>query len=202
MVLQLRAYVREGGGLILFGTAATGSPMASLRAGFPSRLSPGIPGALRTGTPREGLALAPLASLANEAVVLERSERPGAPVAMAARRVGAGRVLQVGWDQSWEWRMLGGDDAVESHRDWWRALVQRTAFAPSSANASQADRWQPLPGDAAPTADLVARLGPAQSPATLPAMSAPLTPPSPWWFVIAATALLAEWWSRRLRGAR
>ncbi len=195
-------FVREGGGLVMFGSAASGGALAPMRAGSSASVSPGIPGALRTAMPREGLALRPVTSLATDVVVLERSERPGSPIAMVARRVGLGRVVQVGWEQTWEWRMLGGDDAVESHRDWWRALLQRTAYAPVASGDSLTDRWQPLPGDAAPAADLVARLGPAQAPAELPTTSGPLTPPSPWWFVIAAGALLAEWWSRRLRGAR
>lgn len=195
-------FVGDGGGLVMFGSAASGGAMAALRAGTHAQLSPGIPGALRTATPREGLALRPVSSLASAAVVLERSERPGSPISMVARRVGAGRVLQVGWDQSWEWRMLGGDDAVEAHRDWWRGLLQRVAYAPDVRVDSLIERWQPLPGNAAPTADLVARLGPAREPAELPASAAPLTPPSPWWFVLASAALLAEWWSRRLRGAR
>ncbi len=193
-------FVRSGGGLVLFPEAAAGGSLAALRAGAPGAPAAAIPGALRTDTPREGLALTPLARLADGAVVLERSARSGQPVSVAARRVGAGRVVQAGWANTWEWRMLGGDEAVDAHRDWWRGLVQRAAF---TSPESPREAWAPYPGAAAPLADLVARLGPAAPAAELPAdMGALPAPPPPWLFAVAALALLGEWWSRRLRGAR
>lgn len=195
----IAAFVRSGGGLVLFPGAASGSAFADVRTGTVGTPSAGIPGALALALPREGLLLRPITSLRGDAVVLERSTRPGNAVALAARRVGSGRVLQVGWENSWEWRMLGGDNAVAAHRNWWRGLLHRTA----RVSAARTVASMPLPGDAAPYADLVARLGapsaaapPSEAPSSTPA------PPPAWLFAIATFALLTEWWSRRLRGAR
>jgi len=78
-------------------------------------------------------------------------------------------------------------------------LLHRTA----RVSAARTVASMPLPGDAAPYADLVARLGapsaaapPSDAPSSTPA------PPPAWLFAIAAFALLTEWWSRRLRGER
>lgn len=196
-------FVQSGGGLVLFGSAARSSAFAAVRISAAGAAQPGIPGALQTSTPREGLALRSIAAGGSDVTVLERSTRPGAPVALAAHRVGAGRVLQVGWEQTWEWRMLGVDGAEQAHRDWWRSLVQRVAFGAEEATA---EWWEPLPGAAAPLADWVARLGPPSVEETAPgtdtsAMAQP-APPPPWLFAIGVLALLTEWWSRRLRGAR
>ncbi len=201
-------FVADGGGLLLFPDAAAGRAFASLRVATPGALLAGVPGGLRTDTPRRGLPLQPLTVLGAEAVVLERSDRAEQPVSVAAARVGAGRVVQAGWASTWEWRMLGGDDAPDAHRSWWRTLVQRAAYAPVT---DRADAWSPLPGDAAPLADLVARLGPAQPMAATAtrtgqerqAGTPSLPAPAPaWLYAVAALALLGEWWSRRLRGAR
>lgn len=201
----ISAFVRSGGGLVLFPGAASGSALAGLRAGAVGAPSAGIPGSLALGAPREGLLMRPITALHNDAVVLERSVRPGNPVVMAARRVGSGRVVQLGWENSWEWRMLGGDHAVAQHRDWWRGLLHRSARVSlaSGTEALPLPSALSLPGDAAPYADLVARLGAASnklagSESTTMRRSAP----PPWLFIIAALALLAEWWSRRLRGVR
>jgi hypothetical protein len=197
-------FVRDGGGAVFFPEALRASSLAALRAGASLQEQAGIPGALLSDAPREGLALVPIDPSA-EAAILERSNRPGEPVAVAARRVGAGRVLQVGWQQSWEWRMLGGEQAVDAHRDWWRSLLQRVAYASlATADTLPGDDWEPLPGAVAPYADLVARVGPPDArveEATAPPVESPQAPPLVL-AVIAMAALLAEWWSRRLRGAK
>ena len=194
----ISTFVRNGGGLVLFPGAASGGALAGVRVGAVGAPSAGIPSSLALAAPREGLLMRPIAALHRDAVVLERSARPGNPVVMAARRVGSGRVLQVGWENSWEWRMLGGDEAVAQHRDWWRELLHRSARV---SLVSGTEPW-PLPGDAAPYADLVVRLGaPSNVLAGSEAFTMTPAPPSPWLFVVAALALLAEWWSRRLRGA-
>ncbi len=195
---SISRFVRSGGGLILFPGSARGNAFAALRAGSAGTPLAGIPGALRSDAPTDGLALTPVAALTGDAVVFSRSARSGSPVAVAARRVGAGRVMQIGFEQTWEWRMLGGDNAVLAHRDWWRSMLQRVAYSPSPAVT---ERWMPLPGDAAPLADLIARVGwPVD--VFSDDQSTPLsTAPPRWLFVVAASALLIEWWSRRLRGA-
>jgi hypothetical protein len=199
-------YARMGGGVVLFPEAADGPAFAALRAGRLGTIEPGIPGGLRTPDPQSGLALRPVERLTGDAVVLEArgglgpERAPAGDISLAARRVGLGRVLTVGWASTWEWRMLGDDGSVVAHRDWWRRVVQRVAYR---GLPSGADAWSPFPGDGAPLADLVARLGPAgaaaESQATAPAVP---SAPAGWLFVLAAAALLAEWWSRRLRGAR
>lgn len=193
-------YVASGGGVVLFPGAAEGRAFAAVRLGSVGLPLVGIPGGLRGPTPRTGLSVYPIGGLSDDAVVLERDAREGAPVAVVAARRGAGRVVQVGWTESWEWRMLGGDDAVAAHRDWWRALVQRAAYAPSLNSLA---RWSPLPGAAAPLADLVARVGvPREATAEAEADGSVPSPAPAWLFLVAAVALLTEWWSRRLRGAR
>jgi hypothetical protein len=196
-------FVRDGGGLVLLSDAADGAPAVLPRAGAVGTRTEGVPGALRTAAPREGLAFHPFARLEPESVVLERSTRAGAPPSVVARRIEAGRVVQVAWGSTWEWRMLGDDASLDAHRDWWRLLLQRAAAGGDSVPVVEG----PWPGDAAPLADLVARVGaPGSSSGRVPdgAADAGSTsrPPDPRLLLLAAAALLAEWWSRRLRGAR
>jgi len=196
-------FVRSGGGLVLLAEAAVGAPATLPTAGRTGALSAAVPGALRTAAPLEGIPLRAITGLLPGSVVLERSERAGSPVRVAARVVGAGRVVQAGVSALWEWRMLGGDDAVDAHRDWWRVMLQRAASSAAAPPGGGQRGWHPLPGDAAPLADLVARVGPADS--------APIGDPSAglgtaglpgWLLLVALVALVGEWWSRRLRGAR
>jgi hypothetical protein len=53
------------------------------------------------------LALAPITSLRSDAVPVEK--RAGV-VAVTARRTSAGRALQLGYEDTWRWRMGGGAD--------------------------------------------------------------------------------------------
>jgi hypothetical protein len=194
-------FVRSGGGLVLFPDAANNAPAALPAAGRVGALNAAVPGALRTTSPLEGVPLRAIMGLLPGSVVLERSARPGAPVRVAARVVGAGRVVQVGVGGLWEWRMLGGDDAVDAHRDWWRVQLQRAA--PAAVQPEGGPAPFPLPGDAAPLADLVARVGPAnRAPVAEPAEDRTPAAPAAWLLLLALAALLGEWWSRRLRGAR
>ncbi len=102
--------------------------------------------------------------------------------------VSAGRIVQVGYDDTWRLR-LDSATGVSSHRDWWAGLVASVAYAPATTRPAP-------PADPAPLAATIARLGPAGG-----SMVAGRTVP-PWiWFGIACGALLAEWASRRLRGA-
>lgn len=139
--------------------------------------------------PRRSLALTPI-SLASDALALERRD---ASVAVAARRVDNGRVTVVGYGDSWRWRMGGGDDALQSHREWWSGLVAGVAHRTSTRLATTGVL------DEAPFASLVATLGPeVEVPQS--AVRASEVPRS-WLFAAVAAFLLLPWLSRRLRGA-
>jgi hypothetical protein len=121
-------------------------------------------------------------------------ERRGDGVAVAARRVGAGRVIQVGYDDSWRWRMAGVTGSEAAHREWWSRIVRSAAYAPLSNESLSTETF-----DAAPLASLVDRLGPARALAgDLP--SRPID--HRWLIALMVLLLVAEWASRRLRGLR
>lgn len=183
----IEQYVRKGGGLIVTGEGAS---IGSLQ-----RLLPGVAGdALPAGElvslhPRIGLALRPIVRLNPDAVPLEMR---GPRIATAARRVSNGRVLEIGYLDTWRWRMSGAGDPVEDHRAWWSSAVSSVAYAPrisvESANESEA-----------PLAGLVAALGPpstgddrgsGEGKAKLVLAL----------FIIAVSALVLETASRRLDG--
>jgi hypothetical protein len=136
------------------------------------------------------LPLRPLSLARSDAVSLQR-EQPG--ITLAARRAGMGRVLAIGYDESWRWRMLGGTSGLAAHRQWWSS---------AAGSVAPAREGTPRPsGDAAPLASLISALGPP-SPAI--ASSSERSPDSlPIILLISASAcLLAEIASRRFRGAR
>lgn len=196
---MIARFVREGGGLIVLADAAKDAPrpFPVVTPLGPER--PAVPGALRSAVVLDGLSLRPPRDEPEEAVVFERSARPGQPAVVMARRFGAGRVVQTGVRDLWLWRMTGGDDAPAAHRAWWERQLIRAMR--SSGAPDDADRW--YGGSAAPLADLHARLGPP-SPLEPPVSADVARPsrPSPWWLVVSAAALVAEWWLRRRRGAR
>jgi hypothetical protein len=104
-----------------------------------------------------------------------------------------GRVIQLGYDETWRWRFEGGAHAPEAERAWWSGVVSAAAYRAASPIANVANT------QAAPLAQLIAALGP---PATTPAVAAIAPHGLPWWLlaVILAT-IVAEIASRRLRGA-
>lgn len=186
-------FVQEGGGVVL-GPAALSA--ASFRG-----MAPGRAGArvlpemitIDTVAPRRALARVPMVGLAPDAVVIERID--GA-IAVAARRLGRGRVVGVGVEDSWRWRMTGPDGAPAAHRAWWSALV---AAARGDGNLSAAGRVRPY---GAPRVAMVAALGaPTDPPPARPA-APPDAPARGRWPLVAIGALLLEWASRRWRGAR
>lgn len=185
----LARYVRSGGGLIIAAPVSAAPPLAPLDAGAPRAELPATEPFDTVGDPRRALALTPIA-LREGAVALER--RAGG-VAVAVRRVERGRVLVVGYADTWRWRMAGGSDAVEQHRDWWARLVAGVA------HVGRIPRPQPTLVDESPLASLVDRLGPAVVPAQAEAAG---RISSAWLFAVLAALLLGEWASRRLRGAR
>lgn len=206
-------FVGRGGGLIVGGDGLRLPGLAALRPARPLVLRGAIAGGLLTPEPRTGLEAWELAVDA-DAVVLDedRGDHGHAEPALVARRYGAGRVIAMPYRETWRWRMQGDDDGMSAHRAWWHAAVGAAVGAADSA-------WplgsgvEPGPGAAAPYADLVARAGTADaSPGgetdgsvddgRPPASDIP--PGGRTWplLIVALLALLAEWASRRLRGAR
>jgi hypothetical protein len=189
---RILAFAQMGGGVVLAPQAASLDAMASLRAGSvgraETRQSPRA-GSITIGT----VALAPITPLRSDAVVVERR---GGVVALAARRIGAGRVLQSGYEDTWQLRTGGADESVRDHRQLWTGLVSRVAYAPRAPRPAVA-----ASEDRAPMIGLVAALGPnarARTTANLPSgqSGAMLL-----LFALLALALIGEVASRRLRGA-
>ncbi len=191
---QISAYVRSGGGVVLAGRAASPAAFAELRAGIPGDAAAGPAITESTGpTTQRTLALAPILRVRADAVTLDRQ---GSATGAAARRHGAGRVLQHGYVDSWRWRMSGGDNSVAEHRRWWTLAVASVAYAPRTALQNSQET------DAAPLAALTAALGPpsvfesADNAGGTPAVSR-------WWlFMLLMISLVLEIGSRRLRGAK
>ncbi len=211
----LQRFVRQGGGLVAAGSAVAARSLASLLPARPSGRLAGVPGALNGSSPRTGLTVRTLAPSSPRAVALDR--RGTAPVVMA-HRVGAGRAVAAGYEDSWRWRMLGGDNALDAHREWWNTIVSSVAHAPVVPRAVGAEaQEQAPPGASQPgvgfqRADFGARaLDEAPLAAAVAALGVPLADgaaPSPgrgpWLdavlFALLLAGLLGEWGSRRLRG--
>jgi hypothetical protein len=188
---RIASFVRTGGGLVLWAPAARTRALAPLAAGgsgAPIEASDEPPS---DSLPRSALALVPITALAPDAVVLERR---GEHTAVAARRIGPGRVIETGYLDTWRWRMAGGDEAPEHHRAWLATLVARVAYAGRVP-------LPPPPTDAAPLATLVDKLGPAASPLQAGAGGDPAAL-ARWVFGLLCGALLLEWASRRTRGVK
>jgi hypothetical protein len=183
----LVAYVRAGGGLVLVDRAAPGLPSLAVgAAGSPRDDS----SAARAGE-ASGSEFVPITSLQPGGVPIERR---GAQIVVALRRVGAGHVEQIGYRDTWRWRMAGGDSGITMHRRWWVARVADVAYAPRIPLAS------PVDVDPAPLAAWYGQFGsPTRVSAGMPAP--PWSPSLAWLFTTALVALLVEWTSRRIRGA-
>lgn len=191
---QLPRYVRRGGGLIAVGEASSVralEPLLPARRGIPTRPTDFRPE--NEDDPRRAFALGDLYRLKDGAMALETREDK---IAVAAWRVGDGRVIQIGYVDTWRWRMAGlTDDAVEAHRLWWSALASGVAYAP------RFDRQIPGRVEPTPLATLVDRIGPPA--AQEPELAGILDDPRllPLLFGVLAALLMLEWLSRRLRGA-
>lgn len=184
-------YVRLGGGAILSGTSANSASLADITVGRAGARIRASSMAFADDAPRRALAFLAITPR-GDAIVLE--ERDGR-VTAAARRADAGRVVQLGYDETWRWRLAGGPAALEAHRDWWVSLVSSVAYRASV----------PLPGDArddaAPRARLVDALGPSSSPTADSPTRTRWSPSPALLFAVVSVLLLAEVTSRRLRGA-
>jgi len=187
-------FARTGGGVVLTPQAASLDAMVPLRAGAAGRATSEARAIQGGGSVTLAtLALAPITSLRSDAVPLER--RAGA-VATAARRIGAGRALQLGYEETWRWRMGGGEGAVRDHRLWWTGLVSSAAYAPGVPRATTTAST-----DGAPMLHLVAAIGPRTPPRAMSSLSEKPSDWMAWLFVLLTLALMGEAASRRLRGA-
>jgi hypothetical protein len=191
---RIIAFARTGGGVVLAPQAATLDAMAPLRAGAVGRATSEAR-AIQAGrsVSLATLALAPITSLRSDAVPLEK--QAGA-VGIAARRIGAGRALQLGYEDTWRWRMGGGDGAVRDHRLWWTGLVSSVAYAPRVLRAPAT-----TPTDEAPRIGLVAAIGPGTPPSAISNRSGTQSDWMAGLFALLALGLVGEVASRRLRGA-
>ena len=193
---SIARFVRSGGGLVLGPEALAVAPLAALGPTRAGAAFAGALGALRSGTPRRGLDGVTLTSLRRDALALETS---GSHLTVAARREALGRVVAIGYRDTWSWRLQGGPSGPDDHRAWWSALVASVA-PPTPASPPPGAREPTLAlADPAPLAALVAALG-------APRQVAPYNPAPParwevWLVVLSTLLLLAEWTSRRTRGA-
>lgn len=192
---RITDFVRSGGGVVIAPAAAALDAMSSMRAGTPGTAAPMASGILaNSSVSLATLALSPITGLKSDAVPLDR--RVGT-VAVAARRVGAGRALQFGYEDSWRWRMGGGENSLRDHRAWWTGLVSGVAYARRTSPGGRAPT-----ADDAPVARLVAAIGPRTAGPGVARQRVNPTHWMAWLFMFLSFALIAEVASRRLRGAR
>ncbi len=183
-------YVRAGGGLMLVGEGAMTRGLSALSPGSSApRVMPARE-ELPQEAPFEGLPLRPVVRAQPDAIVLE-SRRSAA--AIAAWRVGAGRVMQVGYEDSWRLRMEDRTSNGAVHGEWWGRLIASVAYAPAAPGIAD------FRADPAPLASLIGTLG-APTDATAAATGRAALPLLPL-FILALVLFLLEWFSRRLRGA-
>lgn len=189
---SLARFVRAGGGLILAGEASgAGAPaLRAISGARVQRLEEPETESFEGHEPTHALPLFALGAIAGDASLLE--DREGTP-AVVARRVEAGRVMQLGFAETWRWRMQGEGRSVEEHRAYWSRLAGLVARGDARPALVVADAR-----DAAPLAALVQAIGsPSAASASTPAGG----PPFPTWLgPIILLALLVEWGSRRRRG--
>ena len=190
-------YVRSGGGLVLAGEAALVPALATLAPATPAPVVvDDTAGAIR-----------PLERLRADATPLATRPVGGArALVAAARRVGAGRVVQIADEATWHRRFRADETAPAAHRAWWAQVVAAAAYA--GTPPPDTTRLSPFASpavDPAPLAATVAALGPPSAPSGTAAVAGapPERQPVPDAVLIplALAALLAEVASRRLRGA-
>jgi hypothetical protein len=188
----LEKFVRDGGGVVLAGDANSASRTASLTAWRALKREVAPLGTLAGDSSWRGLSRVPLEVASDaRAVVLER--RSGR-AELVARRHFAGRVAAVGYDQTWRWRMTGGDSSRVEHRTWWSHVVAGVAQRPPFASA--------VPTGAAPLASLYDVLGQPSDPVSALPIAINRDIVSTLLGALALAALMAEWWLRRARGGQ
>ena len=184
-------YVRAGGGALLSGAGAQASGLGDIGVGRVGARVRASSIAFTDDAPHQALAFLAVAPRADAIVLDERAGR----VAAAARRLEMGRVVQLGYDETWRWRLAGGAGAVAAHRDWWSALVSSVAHRAAVPLAREEG------DDDAPLARLVDALGPSTADTAEMSTRARWSPSAALLFALISAFLLAELASRRLRGA-
>ena len=189
----IERFVRSGGGLVLAGDAARSAAFARVAVGRVGTRVRSAAISFSDSAPRRALGFYPISANADDVVPLE--SRDGA-MAVAARRLGVGRVVQLGYDESWRWRLQGGGTSPEAHRAWWSSVVGSAAYRAARPLTLHDESLDP-----APLAATFSALGAPVAPEhAAPALQA--RPGLRWWMLLVLLAmLLAEWASRRLRGA-
>jgi hypothetical protein len=183
-------FVREGGGLLLLADAADAPAVRGIAPAHAGVRQVAGTHAFDSADPIAAMPIYPLESPRGDVV---RLTTRGAALTSAARREGAGRVVQAGFDETWRWRMQGGSGAVAAHRAWWSRMIASVAATPLPAAGDVQS------AEGAPVARWIAALGPAVTEA--PSASAPRRLPV-WLLPALLICLLAEWGSRRSRGAQ
>jgi hypothetical protein len=187
----LEVFVRNGGGVVIAGEANRASRVSSIIAWRAIKREIAPLGTLAGDSAWRGLSRLPL--VVDSARVVAIETRSGGAELVARRHV-AGRAIGVGYDQTWRWRMAGGDSSRVEHREWWSRVVASVALRPSLAGKGRSG--------AAPLANLMSVLGPpSQSLRVLPAALSPAVLSNLLGAIVLAS-LLAEWLSRRARGAK
>ncbi len=188
---RIMRFVRQGGGLILGADAARLAAFASIAPASQGARVRAATLAFASAAPRRALAFQAL--IPKRAGVIALETRDGRIVA-AAQRAGVARVVQIGYDETWRWRMSGDESAPAAHRAWWSALAASVAYRGALPIAVRAT-------DAAPLAHLVGALG---APVAVPIGSSPAERQGirAWMAIGVMVMLLAEWASRRMRGQR
>ena len=185
----LDAFVRAGGGVVLAGAASRSRGVAPLIAWRVARRESAPLGTLPDDTLWRGQSRVVLSNVdTTRAIVLERR---GADPVIVARRHYGGRVLAVGYDETWRWRMAGGATSVADHRAWWSRHVASVVLRSGPVRE--------IATGAAPLAALHASLGPSADVSG----GAPTLPRSLLANLLGGLALatlLGEWFLRRLRG--
>ncbi|HEU4996380.1 MAG TPA: hypothetical protein VFT29_16295 [Gemmatimonadaceae bacterium] len=185
-------FVRSGGGVVLAGDANLAARVAGLVAWRAGKRATAPLGTLAGDTTWRGLSLLSLQLLPDRrAIVLEQHN--GQPV-VTARRHYAGRVIGVGYDQTWRWRMAGDDSRI-AHRDYWSRVVSSVALRPASATSD-------VRTGAAPRAELYEALGPPSAAGRALAVNFSPSAVSGALGLVILLSLLSEWLLRRSRGAR
>ena len=182
-------FVAAGGGAVLSAAAARSAPGIAAGAVAPHVRAPLV--SFTSAAPRRALALDPVQPR-SDATALARE---GGHVVVAARRNGAGRVVQLGYDELWRWRLSPLESAADDHRSWWAGIVAAAAYRAEAVSPPRP------PGDAAPLASLVAALGPARASGVSRSSTFDPRVILPVVAGLLFACLLAEWASRRLRGA-
>lgn len=196
-------FVRAGGGLVLAGEGAGAPSLQSVAPARVARLEPPETRSFEGHEPTHALPLHALGSVRAEGTVIE--SREGTP-AIAARRIGAGRVVQMGYAETWRWRMQGEGRSVEEHRAFWSRVVGAAAAtsaarAPEVSPAALTAPASQTHASAAPLAQTLHALGApvAAAPRGVARQQGPALPP--WLGALLLVLLVAEWASRRTRGA-